>query len=105
MLTRAEILARKTGHGKATLPDGSEVAIRALTRDEVLEMQALEKLGDKDNFIIATGMTNPAMTIEDVAAWAAAGDAGDLVAVSEAVAVLSGIREGAGKSRVAASGG
>jgi hypothetical protein len=103
MLTRAEILARKTGRGTATLPDGSTVAIRALTRDEVLEMQALEDLGDKDNFIIATGLVDPALSIDDVAAWAAAGDAGDLVAVSEAIAVLSGIRQGASKSGVAAS--
>lgn len=104
MLTRVQILARKTGRGTATLPDGSTVAIRGLTRDEVLEMQGLEELGDRDNFIIATGMTDPKLSLEDVAVWAAAGDAGDLVAVSNAIATLSGIREGAGKSGVAASG-
>lgn len=99
-LTRAQILARKIGKGTATLPDGSTVAIRAMTRDEVIEMQALEDLAGKDNFIIATGMTDPKMTIEDVAAWAAGGDAGDLVAVSDAIAVLSGLKQGAGKSGV-----
>lgn len=99
-LTREQILARKTGRGKATLPDGSTVGIRALTRDECLEMQELKTLADKDTFIIAVGMTDPVMSIEDVAAWAAAGDAGDLVAVSNAISVLSGLAEGAGKSRV-----
>ena len=105
MLTRAEILARKTGHGKAVLPDGSEVAIRALTRDEIIEMQAIEQLDAKDNFIIATGMTDPKLTTADVAEWGAQADAGDLVVVSEAIQNLSGLGQGAGKSRVAASGG
>ena len=102
-LTRAQILARKTGKGTATLPDGPTVAIRALTRDEVLEMQALPQPADRDNFVVATGMTDPKLSIDDVAAWAAESDAGDLVAVSEAVAELSGLKQGAGKSRVAAS--
>lgn len=95
-LTREQILARKTGRGTATLPDGSTVAIRALTRDEVLAGQELS-LADRDNYIIATGMTDPQLSVEDVAAWAASGDAGDLVAVSDAIAVLSGLKEGAGK--------
>jgi hypothetical protein len=99
-LTRAQILARKTGKGTATLPDGSTVAIRALTRDEALTMQELGTLAEKDNFIISTGMTDPKMTLEDVAAWAAGGDAGDLVVVSKEIAELSGLGEGAGKSRV-----
>lgn len=100
MLTREQILARKTGKGTATLPDGSTVAIRALTRDEVLDSQDLESLKDRDNFIVATGMTNPALSIEDVATWAADADAGDLVAVSDAIAELSGLKQGADKSRV-----
>lgn len=104
-LTREQILARKTGRGVATLPDGSTVAIRALTRDEVLQMQELADLGERDNFIIAAGMTDPKLTAGDVAMWAAEADAGDLVAVSEAIAELSGLRQGAGKSGVAASGG
>lgn len=104
-LTREQILARKTGRGTATLPDGSTVAIRALTRDEVLESQECESLGDRDNLIVSLGMTDPALSVEDVAAWAAGGDAGDLTAVTDAIAELSGLKQGAGKSRVAAAGG
>lgn len=102
-LTREQILARKTGRGKATLPDGSTVAIRALTRDEVLESQELGAVADRDNFIIACGMTDPKLSVEDVATWAAGADAGDLVAVSDAIAEISGLKQGAGKSGVAAS--
>lgn len=100
MLTRAQILSRKTGKGTATLPDGSKVAVRGLTRDEVLEYQELESLADRDNWIVARGMTQPRMSVEDVAAWAAAADAGDLVAVSERICELSGLKQGADKSDV-----
>ena len=104
-LTRDDILARKTGRGVATLPDGSTVAIRALTRNEVLEMQELSDLADRDNFIISRGMIDPVMGVADVKAWADAGDAGDLVAVSDGIATLSGLKAGAGKSGVSGAGG
>lgn len=100
MLTREEILSRKTGKGTATLPDGSQVAVRALTRDEVLESQECDSVAGRENFIVATGMTDPKLSIEDVAAWATGGDAGDLVAVSDAIAILSGLKKGADKSGV-----
>ncbi|SCF22600.1 hypothetical protein [Micromonospora mirobrigensis] len=97
-LTREQILARKTGRGTATLPDGSTVAIRALTRDEVLQAQESGRsTAERDTFIVATGMTDPKLSEEDVAAWAGSGDAGDLVAVSDAIAELSGLKPGAGK--------
>lgn len=100
-LTRDQILARKIGKGKATLPDGSTVSIRALTRDEVLDMQEGSRtLAERDNLIVSMGMTDPKLSVDDVAAWAAAGDAGDLVEVSEAIAELSGLKQGAGKSGV-----
>lgn len=101
-LTREQILARKIGKGKATLPDGSTVAIRSLSRDEVLEAQEMPSLADRDNFIVAKGMTDPEMSVEDVAAWASAGSAGDLTAVTDAIAELSGLKQGAGKSGPAA---
>lgn len=103
-LTREQILARKTGKGTATLPDGSTVAVRALTRDEVLASQELETLADKDNYIIAAGMTDPKLTAEEVGQWAASADAGDLVAISDAIATISGLKQGAGKSGVPSAG-
>jgi hypothetical protein len=105
MLTREEILARKTGKGVATLPDGSTVEVRALTRNEVLAAQDAPTLAMKDNMIIAAGMTNPKLSVDEVSRWAETADAGDLVAVSDRIAELSGLKQGAGKSGVPAAGG
>jgi hypothetical protein len=103
-LTRDEILARRTGRGSATLPDGGTVAIRALTRDQIMEVQDQSRtLQERDTLMIALGMTDPVMTEEEVAEWAANAPAGDLTAVSEGIADLSGLRQGAGKSRVASA--
>lgn len=103
-LTREQILARKTGRGKATLPDGSTVGIRALTRDEVLEAHELEGLAERDTFMVHKGMTDPELSMDEVAMWAASADAGDLVAISDAIAELSGLKPGAGKSGVPGAG-
>jgi hypothetical protein len=100
MLTRDEILARKIGKGVAVLPDGSEVGVRALTRDEVLTAEGQPTGEARSNYIVSTGMTDPKMSAEDVAAWASGGAAGDLVAVSERIAELSGLKQGADKSGV-----
>lgn len=97
VLTREQILARKTGRGFATLPDGSQVAIRALTRGEVLEAQDRPSLAERDNYILATGMTDPQLTEAEVAAWATEAEAGDLVAISDAIALISGLKQGADK--------
>lgn len=100
-LTREQILARKTGKGTATMPDGNTVAIRSLTRDEALRVSDIADSAEKCNYIIATGMTDPKLTVEDVAAWGAEGDVADLQAVMDAIAEISGMQEGAGKSGVA----
>lgn len=103
MLTREEILNRKKA-GKTDpyeLADGSgTVEIRGLTRDESLQIAEAGTLADKDNLLISFGLVNPAMTPEDVAAWAADESAGVLSGLSQRIAEQSGMTEGAGKSRV-----
>lgn len=95
-LSREQILARKTGAGTATLPDGSTVAIRALTRDEVVRGQEKPE-HERDIYYVWRGLVEPRLSYEEVKAWAESAPAGDLVAVAEAIAELSGLMQGAGK--------
>jgi hypothetical protein len=99
-LTREQILARKTGQGPCTLPDGSTVQIRGLTQKEVLEGQQIEDLNERTCFYVSKGLTDPALSYEDVLAWSESADAGDLTKISEDLQVLSRLTEGAGKSGV-----
>lgn len=105
-LTRDEILARKkTGRTTERFPIGDgEVIIRGLTRDEALQVRGAETLAEKDNVLISCGLVDPEMTPADVAEWAAEEDAGLLGALSQRIGELSGLVEGAGKSRVSRPG-
>lgn len=107
-LTREQILARKVAGHTEEHPIGDDVVIiRGLTRDESLDMRTAGEAGDlraADNLLIHYGLVEPQMSVEDVAAWAAADDAGTLVDLSQAIARLSRMVEGAGKSRVSRTG-
>lgn len=102
-LTREQILARKIA-GRTedfTLPDGSgSVVIRGLTRNEALAVRALEDLTERDNLIISFGLVDPVLTPADVGLWGAQDDAGTLTHLSNRLAEISGLAEGAGKSGV-----
>ena len=100
MLTRDQILARKAGGTEVVeLPGGGEVKIRALTRNEVIEASELDPTG-RANYYVATALVEPKLSVDDVAAWAETGAAGDLMAITDAVGRLSHMVEGAGKSGV-----
>lgn len=107
-LTREQILARKVAGNTEEHKIGDDVVIiRGLTRDESLSMRQASESGDlgaADNLLIHYGLVEPEMSVDDVAAWAAADDAGTLVDLSQAIARLSGMSEGAGKSRVPRAG-
>jgi hypothetical protein len=104
MLTRDDILARKLGHGKHQLSDGSgEVAIRALTHGEATESAEARGNGDVSlatAIIIHHGLTDPALSLEDVQAWMTSDDGGTLENLAQAIGRLSHLFEGAPKSGV-----
>jgi hypothetical protein len=97
-LTREQILGRKLGRETVTLSDGGEVVVRGLNRNEAIVLQQeREGIAGRDNYLIATGLVDPVMSEEDVAAWAESGAAGDLVDVSRAINRLSGLAAASGK--------
>lgn len=98
MLTREEILAKAVDQEVVTLPSGGKVKVRGLTRDEALQVQEADGTAARDNTIIALGLVDPVLTVEDVAAWAVTAPAADSIEISQAIARLSGMQEGAGKS-------
>lgn len=81
------------------------VTVRALSTGEVRKLKKLKldkKLDDEafENMLIAAALVNPVMTVDEVERWMGNAPAGDSVHVMGAVARLSGMDEGAQKSRV-----
>jgi hypothetical protein len=83
------------------LDDGTWVRIRALSRAEVLRIQAIgrDKALELERHTVSAGLVIPRMTVEQVATWqgndAAGGDIGRLM---EHIRDLSGLGEGAAKA-------
>jgi hypothetical protein len=100
-LTREEILARKMGQDVVQLPDGSgTVTVRGLNRREALTASGIEDHYERDAYLVASGLVDPAMTVDDVKAWGESDDTNTIEVVSRAIGGLSGMVEGAGKSGV-----
>jgi hypothetical protein len=102
ILTRAEILARKTGHGIVTLEDGASVKVRGLTRGEAADMRAFEEehpgdLIGLEALAISKGMTEPQLTHEDARAWLVAEGHGYVQRVVSGIQDLSGQAPGQAK--------
>lgn len=95
--TKDHLLATKQRQREVELTDGSTVLVRSLTRAEALATQAITDLGEREDFIISSGLIDPVMTADEVAQWAAEAPAGDLTAVSEGIARVSGMMPDSGK--------
>jgi len=89
------------------LDDDVTVEVRALSRGEVAAIKEQDLEPDEvERHFIAHALTDPVMSYEEVTRWLCGEDddlgapAGDSVALMEAIAELSGFREGARKSGV-----
>ena len=94
---------RARGTEVVELEDG-DVVVRALIRDEAIAVQELTSMGDRDNLIIALGMVDPTMTVDDVGAWAASAPAGEISKVSTRIGQMSGMLEDSGKAAYKSTG-
>lgn len=100
-LSRDQILARKVGHEVIELPDGSgTIEIRGLNRREALTVAEMQDLKERDAYLIAAGLVDPAMTVDDVKAWGEVDGTETLEFVSRKIGEKSAMVEGAGKSGV-----
>lgn len=101
VLTKEQILARRLGRDIVEIDDdGGTVEVRGLNRRESVEAGNYEDKVERDAFIIATGLVNPVMSMDEVLAWGTKDDGGTLEKVSLRIGELSRMVEGAGKSRV-----
>lgn len=92
---------------KAALPerqvdlDGQVVTVRGLSRAEVVGLQGLtDNLPGLEQKILLLGFVDPPLTDGDVTTWYGSAPAGHIDKVVTAISQLSGMAEGAAKSRV-----
>jgi hypothetical protein len=71
--------------------------LRPLNRAAALRLRTVDDLAEKDNLLIHLGVAEPALSLDEVRAWAEVATAGELSAVSEAIATISGMTKGSAK--------
>ena len=107
---KARLLAGEGDSTEKVETHAGVITVRALTRSEVLNLRKGKELGKIDiaeyeRRMVAIGMVDPEMTPEDVKVWQDHDKAGGALAdVTDKIAELSGLTEGASKSGVSRAG-
>jgi hypothetical protein len=91
---KAALLAATLPQAPVEVPGVGSVIVRSLSRDQVVRLQACPNPGVLENETLAAGMVEPALTVEEAAAWRAVADNDAVKVVSDRILQLSGLVEG-----------
>ena len=98
---KAALLARQLPRETIAIEGVGTVVVRALSRAEVMAINAVRKEGDSpealEQRLLQVGLVEPALTLEEVEEWYQNSPAGELSVVSDAITRLSGMNPEVGK--------
>ena len=101
MIDKTALLGRRLGEDKHEIEGVGTVRIRGLSRAEVIELQALEGgTAASDRRMVSWALIDPPLTEDEVRIWQENSAAGEIEALTLAIAALSGLDVGAAKSGV-----
>ena len=100
MINRADLLKNRLDSDTIEIDGVGIIEVRALNRHEAHQVQSANDTATSERLILRFGVVEPALTESEIVAWMAASPAGEIERVSNRIAELSGIGEGAGKSKV-----
>jgi hypothetical protein len=105
IVDKETLFTRRIKEDDVKIPGLGKVRVRALTRDEGLEVTGKELPRKRlERMLVATAMVNPRMTEEEVGTWQRNSGAGEIKLVVDKIQQLSGLTEDAAKSDVLADG-
>ncbi len=88
---KARLLKPRLPEADVDVPGVGVVRVRGLNRAEAMRVQSANGTEATERRIVAFGMVDPPMTEAEVGQWQRAAPAGDLEAVSNKIAELSGM--------------
>lgn len=101
-LSKEALLGCRPPERDVELAEVGTVRVRALTRAEVFEIsRALPEDGSAEAWevaVLATGVVEPELSADDVAAWRASAQSAQVQAVYDAIIEMSGTRKGAAEA-------
>lgn len=96
---KARLLKPRLPEDTVEIPGVGTVRVRALNRAESMMVQGANGLEATERRIVALGMVDPSMTEAEVGQWQKASPGGEIDAVSNKIAELSGLLDGAAKEQ------
>ena len=105
MIDKGALLARRLGEADHEVEGVGTVRIRGLSRAELLGLQSLEGGAlISDRRMVSLAVVDPKLTEDEVKTWQENSAPGEIEALTVAIAELSGLGVGAGKSGVSGAG-
>jgi len=101
VIDREVLLKARLREATVAIPDVGEVRVRALSREEVMTLQAIQADAGalaSEAFCLVRGMVEPALSEEDARTLLQGSPGAELQPVVDAILALSGLVEGAQKS-------
>ena len=100
-LDKAALLAARIGEADHEIDGVGTVRIRGLSRQEVIDLQALDGGVDvRERRMVSLGLVDPQLSEDEVAQWQGSSLAGEIEALTVAIGNLSGLGVKADKSGV-----
>jgi hypothetical protein len=99
-MDKAALLAKRLPEDDVEVPDVGVVRVRGLTRSEVLAAQEIEGTADRECQMLACGMVDPALTVDEARQWQEASPAAEIEPVVTRIAELSGMVETSAKDAI-----
>lgn len=87
----------RLAEAEVELPGIGTVRVRALSRQEALDVQKMNGVAAIERKMIAMALVEPKLTQAEVGQWQDASPAGELEPVTNKISELSGMTEGAAK--------
>jgi hypothetical protein len=99
---KGALFTKRLNEDDYEIPGVATIRLRSVSRHLLLGMSDTEKISPlvAERKMLAAGMVSPAMTEEEAGRWQRAASAGEIAGVLNRIRELSGLAEGADKSRL-----
>lgn len=95
-MERDQLLSRRLPEEAHVIPGVGTIRVRGLSHLEALRVSALDGL-ERSKLILSLGLVEPAINDEEAGRWCRSAPSGEIEAVTNVVAVLSGMATAAAK--------
>lgn len=104
-MDKQALLTSRLPHDTVPIPGLGDVRVRGLSRDEALDVSQVAGTPEFEPTLLAAGMVDPELTVEEAQEWRRAAGSDEISAVCDRIAELSGLKGDSAKAAYKSNGG